>query len=767
MDGGRRKSQRIQKNGCKNLVTFPVNCPNPSCTHICISKSSLQRHANANPECCRLVSTNQWNILMSGNTAEGVSVCETALEGQVPVQPRDDCTGLAEANPDDDQESLDENINFDTNDIMDDTAIVDHLSFDPPPTFGPAYLQNMFGKEGSQSYNQDSYKLMSAERRSDLDLDLLEIMKDLPAVGYKRVRDWRYKSEHVYKHTMDHDSYTKKERTAVVQEIEADYNMDKCHPITKTVKLPHLGINVNLTVNSFAEQLMRLLSDPAMMDESKLLIDPKDPFKKSILGGDDGCLGEINTGSVFVDAHKRLCTEKNDILASIIFGMDKGGKLTLEPLMWTSSLFTRLPRIPDPYPQRGPLLQHFQVHLPHADIRGLREDDKYSIDSNCVYHEDGEGSGTQNRVHSFSTQVGMQAHYNSVVDRASKDLHSCRENVDTQLQDGISPAWITVTADAVYKSSPSSKKGKNIEAKIPDFLEGSITKTDMLNLIREKLLPCIESDSISVHVTFVKNELLPGVTIPFDAGTSVAGKGYYCITHTVEKPLSETGDGCDYKWGYGTLAEQNQRLIHVSRKRLNPDGKLSVCAYSIDLVSRPLAGVKNPNPEHTEKTNQEFYYFIVGQHKWGDLFIDTSRKDEKPSKAEREDWNSFLAGYGCDGEEVEEGETTQEEDSTREHTLEDDSDDGTDNDEENNTEGNGSDNSPGSSHGSTSQASQSLKTPASHSAGSFQSSRGSSGAHSRSSANASPVVATNFRISGPIILQSSGSESSSDEERSV
>jgi hypothetical protein len=89
-----------------------------------------------------------------------------------------------------------------------------------------------------------------------------------------------------------------------------------------------------------------MLTAPAASRPENLLIDTEDPFRKPQIGGEDGVLDDVNTGSVHVEAHELLCTGENDVLAEIICFIDKSyidqkGKCTLEPVMFTLGIFSR------------------------------------------------------------------------------------------------------------------------------------------------------------------------------------------------------------------------------------------------------------------------------------------------------------------------------------------------------------------------------------------------------------------------------------------
>jgi hypothetical protein len=101
-----------------------------------------------------------------------------------------------------------------------------------------------------------------------------------------------------------------------------------------------------MVVFNFGESLVSLLTSPEAMDPKNLLIDPVDPFKKPQFGGRNGILDNIDTGSVYVEANKKYCTGDEGILAGLICFCDKSfvdlkGKLTLEPFMFTLTIFNR------------------------------------------------------------------------------------------------------------------------------------------------------------------------------------------------------------------------------------------------------------------------------------------------------------------------------------------------------------------------------------------------------------------------------------------
>ena len=1123
---------------------FPRKCPGPYCNKTCVNRRAYLAHMENSKTCAKAMK----ELAKSKRPDQDQSVSTRNATGRsvsfaVPLEDYSAPTEYADGSENGEEDLEEEEEDMVGAPVNDEAAVPENdldisrkerneTFFSKPDDFDSSYLQRVFGEENRQDYHRDMYRNMNAERKSDL--ELLEITKGHSTTLFKKIRQWRYNSENRYKHRMDHDSYVKKERARIIQDIESDYNLGRCRPTTKRISLPNLKIQADLTMNSFLEQLMRLLSDPVLMDEANLAIDPKDPFKKPKLGGENGLLGELNTGTAFVDAYNRLCTQENDIIVAILLGLDKShcdvkGKLTLEPLMWTLSIFNmetrrkpqawcRLAHMPNldhlaPRADATAKLRDYhvilrimmeeliqfqrlggiewtlrldnkdvdvrlqipvmfcigdteghdklvgrkverqsmtnnqcrccdvshvgcgnpyeQVNLTKAEtIRSLRDDKKVhalddlsykliecafddvvfadkergihgasppetlhavdaglmdrtieacyekkrvkppskkkpppkkkrklshgepsarkrtatdeeeeededgneedeeedgeededeeeekevvvdrdgdrqqvyvrpeegdlgpryifgpkqcdfiddmarqlhkqlrwqsdtslprtsfpqgicslvkmthneragvllllmlilcmdnmeyyyrtnktkqsknvrippssaghliytikedhfssmakyigqvlmfesylkmtqvpldcipytkrlvramvsglfdafprttgtgyatikthlvthhmvedqlrfgslanvsseSLESGHKYHIKKPGRTTQKRASSFSAQVGMQAHYNDVVERAYKDHPDYGTEKETVARsDGVSPAWISISDKDVFNGAPTSTRGDDITEDIPDLLDEVITKNEMLHLVRNRILPFIQGDMVSIHVTFVKKGIryqanpcfgseqvgrqhwalvdrtktvggrritdqvgmhllfivrvpdLLGDPIEFDAGTSITGAGDYLIAHTLKGPLRETGFGDAYKWKFGTLAEQNQRLIHVSMKMKEEDGSNAICAVPIDLVSGPLVGLNHPGAEHTKKANHEYYYFIVGQDRWADMFIDCAKKEIVLTDEEEEEWTAFLRKYNVMTEEDDEALDSRE-----------------------------------------------------------------------------------------------------------
>ena len=215
--------------------------------------------------------------------------------------------------------------------------------FRVPPNFDSSYMMRAHVDAVDGLDIECRADKMSAEEKSDL--ELLKILKGQPLHLWKQIREWRFKSHYRYKHNMNSDdSYHRKERATVIEEIGQKYGCNGLAPKIKRVFLPKLEMEVDLVCFSFMEQMVSLLTNPEAILAENLLFDPENPFKKPVEGGDDGYYADINTGSVYCNAWEERCRFENDFLCPVITFCDKSfcdhkGKLTLEPIMFTLGCF--------------------------------------------------------------------------------------------------------------------------------------------------------------------------------------------------------------------------------------------------------------------------------------------------------------------------------------------------------------------------------------------------------------------------------------------
>lgn len=211
--------------------------------------------------------------------------------------------------------------------------------------WGPGYLKTRIGDEpGMQGYHCEKPDQMQSDEKSDI--ELLHILQGYDLSLFKKVREWRHNSHFLYGHQMDPSSYKKTTRDKAIKDLGEKYGLENLRPRILSVTTPSLGLELELVVFPFGESFVSLLTSPSGTDPDNLLVDQNDPFKPPIIGGEDGFLGDVNTGAVHVAAHKEFCTGPNDLLSELFLFVDKSfvdlkGKCTLEPVMYTTGLYNR------------------------------------------------------------------------------------------------------------------------------------------------------------------------------------------------------------------------------------------------------------------------------------------------------------------------------------------------------------------------------------------------------------------------------------------
>ena len=97
----------------------------------------------------------------------------------------------------------------------------------------------------------------------------------------------------------------------------------------------------------FVPQLLSLLQDRDLMCKENLVLNWDDPCAKYT--SPDGRIGECHTGSVYQDLYDRVVHQPNQFLCPIIMYLDKSNvdkysRFTLEPVTFTTSIFTEATR---------------------------------------------------------------------------------------------------------------------------------------------------------------------------------------------------------------------------------------------------------------------------------------------------------------------------------------------------------------------------------------------------------------------------------------
>ena len=116
-------------------------------------------------------------------------------------------------------------------------------------------------------------------------------------------------------------------------------------PKTETVTLPSSNIT-DIVTHDVEYALHSLLRYPDLMQDENLLINSKKPWEPL---EDNGCFGDLHTGSLYRDVWKQYCTNERDVLCALIFFMDRThtdvlNKLPVEAVTMTLSIFNHQTR---------------------------------------------------------------------------------------------------------------------------------------------------------------------------------------------------------------------------------------------------------------------------------------------------------------------------------------------------------------------------------------------------------------------------------------
>lgn len=117
--------------------------------------------------------------------------------------------------------------------------------------------------------------------------------------------------------------------------VHGTLNVKRVKPKLIKVGIPNFNTSINATMFDFREVLVDMLSNEDIMKPNNLLFfDNNDPSKVHPVGSP---FCNVITSDVFRRAHKRLCTNKDDVLWPLVvyndeINFDSHGKLKLDPL---------------------------------------------------------------------------------------------------------------------------------------------------------------------------------------------------------------------------------------------------------------------------------------------------------------------------------------------------------------------------------------------------------------------------------------------------
>jgi hypothetical protein len=133
-------------------------------------------------------------------------------------------------------------------------------------------------------------------------------------------------------------------REKYYQNISTNYGMNGIKPEIKELQLPSSGRIVEVISFDIEQLLLSILSNKELMSVDNLLFENGNPFslpKRRI-----SKVGDVNSGSWYINAYKNLCHHPKDVLVPIIFfidgvTIDMYSHLNLEPVTFTLGIFNR------------------------------------------------------------------------------------------------------------------------------------------------------------------------------------------------------------------------------------------------------------------------------------------------------------------------------------------------------------------------------------------------------------------------------------------
>ena len=251
----------------------------------------------------------------------------------------------------------------------------------PEGTFGPTILKDTLTADDGIRFRGNMWNKMTPEEKSNL--HLLKILKGQDLSLFKEIQEWRFQSKFTYGLELSQRNRPTS-RTMAIRQLQKIYGYNNLLPNVKEIELPNTGVKVDLIVFPFGKMFLSLITDPDNMQPENIYFDPSNPFSPPKEAGNDGFYDDFHTGSVHCGAHKRYCTDPNDILAEIALFIDKThidgkGKHTLEPVMFTTTLFKRSRR--NQHKAWRPLgyIPNLDLLAPHADAEKKQMDYHYCL----------------------------------------------------------------------------------------------------------------------------------------------------------------------------------------------------------------------------------------------------------------------------------------------------------------------------------------------------------------------------------------------------
>ena len=194
--------------------------------------------------------------------------------------------------------------------------------------------------EMDDAKNADAYVSFTTEQMSMIKLIRLLDSFNAPDYAVEEVLQW---AEEAYSAGFNFRPKCKSRNANIKWMYGMIENAEHFLPVLRPVH-PTKGEPFEVICYDFVPQLLSILQDPKLMSPNNLCMDPNNPC--AMYYPSDGWLGECHSGSVYRELYTRhIHDESRELLCSIIAYVDKtnmgaGSRFSLEPFLFTTSLFT-------------------------------------------------------------------------------------------------------------------------------------------------------------------------------------------------------------------------------------------------------------------------------------------------------------------------------------------------------------------------------------------------------------------------------------------
>ena len=195
---------------------------------------------------------------------------------------------------------------------------------------------------------------------SNTDLGKLELLKILqkhkcPNSAYEEIFGWAVHYNNLPRTTIFQKGSKIQKRDTFLKELQLRRNMESMKPIVKKIdvvqsKSTHDKVSIDVTTFDFKQQLLLLLRDKELMQETNLMIEDNDTIQSPNRNKkhSDDTISEIQDSDWYKGAKEyydeKFGEDKARIICGVILTVDKThtdwkGKLCLEPVQFTLSIF--------------------------------------------------------------------------------------------------------------------------------------------------------------------------------------------------------------------------------------------------------------------------------------------------------------------------------------------------------------------------------------------------------------------------------------------